>query len=391
MTGKTGSLRKAIAWILILLVLAFPQYAVPEKTGDEQWIVSDSTDDQIRVQDLISAMTLHEKICQLFFVAPEQFSKESRVYRADKEFLSAFSRFPVGGVILFSTNIVKNRITSLNAGMQSAAAESNGIGVFIGVDEEGGRVSRVAKKFNLKKKQPSPSKTRTPDDAFTSGQTIGGYLSAYGFNLDFAPVADVRSDVKKAEITARSYGRDPGQVAAKVSRFTEGLHSQGILSVLKHFPGHGAVSGNTHNGSGVSLRTLEELRETDFVPFRAGIAAGADMVMISHQTAKNVDPERPASLSPVIIGILREELGFNGVVITDALRMNAVSDRYSSGEACVMALEAGTDMLLLPKNFTNAYNAVAEAVRDGRITEERIDESVKRILSLKRKYGLLKR
>ena len=391
MAGKNEHLKRATAWIMLLLALFLPQHAFPEEMEKVQWIVTGDTDDQKRVDDMIDAMTLHEKICQLFFAAPEELSGGHRVYSADPSFLSAFDSFPVGGIILFSVNIRKDRIASLNAGMQSAAVNSCGIGLFVGVDEEGGRVSRVATKLKLKEKQPNPAKTGTPEDAFAAGKTIGEYLSAYGFNLDFAPVADVRSNVKDAEITVRSYGADPEQVGRMVSRFTTGLHSQKIISVLKHFPGHGAVSGNTHNGAGINLRTLEELREADFIPFKEGIAAGADMVMLSHQTAQNIDPERPASLSPAVVSILRDELGFEGVIITDALRMKAVSNRYSAGEACVMALEAGVDMLLLPGDFTEAYQAVAKAVEEGRIAEERIDESVKRILLLKDKYGLLKR
>lgn len=389
MAGIKKHLKKAILWFLILLVFSFPPCAFTDEAENESWLVDDRIENQSRAEDLIDAMTLHEKICQLFFVAPEQFSKETRVYQADKTFLRAFSRFPVGGIILFSANIRKDEIASLNAGMQSAAAESNGIRLFIGVDEEGGSVSRVANRLKLKEKQPDPAKTETPEDAFSSGRIIGGYLAAYGFNLDFAPVADVRSNVPGAEITVRSYGSDPHQVARMVSRFTEGLHTQSIISVLKHFPGHGAVSGNTHEGAGVSLRTPEELRQIDFIPFAAGIAAGADMVMVSHQIAENLDPERPASFSPTVVGMLREELGFDGVIITDALRMKAVSEQYGSGEACVLALEAGADMLLLPYNFTNAYESVTKAVREGRLTEERIDESLTRILTLKEKYGLL--
>ena len=389
MTGKKEYLKNAIIWFLMLLTFFFPRCACPEEAEDLPWLVDDRIEEQTRAEDKIDAMTLHEKICQLFFVAPEQFSKESRVFKADKTFLRAFSRFPVGGIILFSANIRKDEIASLNAGMQLSAAESVGIGLFIGVDEEGGSVSRVANRLKLKEKQPEPAKTETPEEAFSSGRTIGGYLSSFGFILDFAPVADVRSDVPDAEITVRSYGADPEQVAQMVARFTEGLHSQNVISVLKHFPGHGAVSGNTHEGAGVSQMTLEELRKNDFLPFAAGIAVGADMVMVSHQIAENIDPERPASLSPIVIGILREELGFDGVIITDALRMKAVSDQYGSGEACVMALEAGADMLLLPYNFTNAYESVTRAVREGRITEERIDESLTRILTLKEKYGLL--
>jgi beta-N-acetylhexosaminidase len=174
-----------------------------------------------------------------------------------------------------------------------------------------------------------------------------------------------------------------------VAGFTEALHECGVIPVLKHFPGHGAVSGNTHSGSGISVKTLEDWRKTDFVPFAAGIRAEAEMVMISHQTAVAVDPDSPASLSPAVIGLLRQELGFEGVIITDALRMKAVHEPYGSWEACVRALEAGADMLLLPYNFTAAYESVLKAVQEGRLSEDRIDESLLRILNLKERYGLL--
>ena len=161
--------------------------------------------------------------------------------------------------------------------------------------------------------------------------------------------------VPGAEISARSYGSDPDIVSRMVVRFMEGLSDSGVISVLKHFPGHGAVSGNTHTGSGISEKTVDEWRAVDFLPFAAGIRADAEMILVSHQIAVNVDPDSPASLSAAVIGLLREELGFEGVIITDALRMDAVYDRYGSGEACVRALEAGADMLLLPYNFTNGY------------------------------------
>jgi len=380
-------MKKLLCLVLcLLLCLSFPAAAEEDLSA---LLVDDSLEYTDRVDDLIYSMTLHEKVCQLFFLAPEQFSGTGRVNAPDRQFYKAFTRFPVGGVILFGPNIVKAKIKSLNAGMQEAAAGVNGIGLLIGVDEEGGSVSRVASKLKLPEKQPGPSLISTADQAYQSAVVIGGYLAEYGFNVDFAPVADVRSEVPDAAIARRCYSDDPETVAAMVSRFVEGLHSSSVIPVLKHFPGLGAVSGDTHSGTGISQKTPEEWRSVDFIPFSAGIRASAEMVMVSHQTAVLVDPDAPASLSPTVIAFLRDELGFEGVIITDALRMSSIKEKYGSGEACVLALEAGADMLLLPYNFTNAYNGVMEALESGRLTEKRLDESLRRILTLKKKYGLL--
>ena len=389
---KKGCFHRFFSGILILIISLSGSWTAVSSEAQEDsslFIVDDSVENYTRAEDLVCSLTLHEKVCQLFFVQPEQFSRMSRVSTPDKTYYRAFSRFPVGGIILFAPNIRKKELAALNAGMQAAAQEANGIGLFIGTDEEGGGVSRVANKLKLPEKQPAPAQTATAEGAYESARIIGGYLSQYGFNVDFAPVADIRTDSGDSEITVRSYGSDPDTVSEKVVRFVEGLHDCGIIPVLKHFPGHGAVSGNTHTGSGISQRTLEDWRTVEFRPFSAGIRADAEMVMISHQLAVRIDPDSPASLSPVVISLLRDELGFQGVIITDALRMGAVYDNYGSGEACVRALEAGADMLLLPYNFTNAYQGIMKAVRDGRLTEKRINESVLRILTLKEKYGLL--
>ena len=389
--GKRVFSRRFLSGLLALFfcLLSAGLPARAEEPDPSLLLVDDAVESQSRAEDVIDFMTLHEKVCQLFFVTPEQFSREARVTKPARSFLRAFSRYPVGGVILFAPNIVKKDITRLNAGMQEAARGVNGVGLFIGVDEEGGSISRVANRLQLPEKQPAPSQTGTEEQALASGRAIGEYLSRYGFNLDFAPVADVRSDVPGAEIFYRSYGSDPDAVSRMAVGFSRGLREHGVIPVLKHFPGHGAVSGNTHSGSGISEKTPDEWRAVDFLPFAAGIRADAEMIMVSHQLAVRVDPDLPASLSPAVIRLLREELGFEGVVITDALRMDAVHETFGTGEACVLALEAGADMLLLPYNFTAAYEAVMQALKDGRLTEERIDESLSRILSLKEKYGLL--
>ncbi len=377
-------MRKVLALLLACLLL-YACAAASEMDSSLFRVV----DSPMATDDILASMTLHEKVCQLFFVTPESFSNQGRVNEASRDFFRAFSRFPVGGVILFAENILKSKIKDLNAGMQEAAAGVNGIGLLIGADEEGGRISRVANKLNLREKQPGPTKITSAEQAYDSGRIIGKYLSEYGFNVNFAPVADVRSEETGSEVYRRTYSTDPEIVSEYVARFVDGLHESSIISVLKHFPGHGAVSGNTHNGPGVSRKTLEELRAVDFLPFIAGIQADAEIVLLSHQLTANIDPETPASMSETVISLLRDELGFRGVVITDALRMGAIRNGYGSGESCVRALEAGADMLLLPYNFTNAYNGVMEALESGRLTEARIDESVRRILLLKEKYNLL--
>lgn len=381
--------RRFLIFVLLCTFLLPVAAGSPVAEASSPFLVTDELENDGRIESLIAGMSLHEKVCQLFFLQPEQFSMSKLVYAPDEILFSDFNRCPVGGVILFSRNIVKGKITDLNACMQEAAVGVNGIGLLIGVDEEGGSISRVANKLKLVEKQPGPSRITDADQAYASAVTIGTYLSSFGFNVNFAPVADVRTAVKNAEMTYRCYSNDPYDVAEKVVCFVEGSHKAGIIPVLKHFPGLGAVSGNTHYGTGFSERTAEDWRLAEFVPFSAGIQATADIVMVSHQVAVNVDPDAPASLSPVVIAYLRQELGFEGVIITDALRMNAVKEKYESGEACVLALEAGADMLLLPDNFTDAYEGVMEAIESGRLTEERIDKSLCRILTLKERYGLL--
>lgn len=349
---------------------------------------------RLRVDEVMAGMTAEQKVCQLFFVRPEDFARIERVIDGSARLKSAFKRFPVGGVILFPENIKSGaRLTALTGDMQRYATEQSGIGVLIAVDEEGGGVARVANKLGLDEKTPALADIGATGDAkkaYEAGVAIGEYLARYGFNLDFAPVADVRADVDNAEITSRSFGYDAGLVSDMTADFVSGLQKQGVMATLKHFPGHGAASGNTHTGGAVSARTLDIWRGCDWLPFVSGIEAGARVVLMSHQTAAAVDGDNPASLSyRIVTELLRGELQFDGVVITDALRMKAIADRYGSGKACVMALKAGCDMLLIPKNFSNGYKGVIEALKSGEVTPERIDESVRRILMLKYDMGLL--
>ena len=333
-------------------------------------------------------MTTEQKVCQLFFVTPESIASMPTATKVSARLRATLQRFPVGGLILFADHCKsESQVRRLTSDLQACA--SGGVGFFIGTDEEGGGVSRAINKLGLRK-APSPSDLTDADSAFAAASLIGEQLAALGFNLDFAPVADVRTDLDDTEINARSFGYDAAHVAQMTAAFVRGLTDTGVISVLKHFPGHGSAVGNSHTGKAVSTRTADQWRACEWLPFQAGVAANAEVVLVSHLTAAVVDHASPACLSRVIVTeLLRGELGFDGVVITDGLRMDAISKSYASGEACVLALEAGVDMLLLPKNFSNAYDGVIGALENGRLTVERIDESVRRILRLKASHGLL--
>ena len=193
------------------------------------------------------------------------------------------------------------------------------------------------------------------------------------------------------EIGDRAYGKDADLTARMSLAMASGLREGGIIPCFKHIPGHGAAVGSTHSGEAISSRTLEEMRQTDWLPFRRAIADGAEMIMISHLTAKELDAKAPSSLSSVIItDYLRGELGFDGVVITDALRMDAITENYNSGPAALAAFQAGADILLLPNNLEKAADAILKAVEAGEIPMERLNESVERILALKIQYGIIR-
>lgn len=330
--------------------------------------------------------TLEEKLWQLFFVTPEALTGGKTVTELSDSLLDGLDRCPVGGVILFARNVENRDQVSRLLGDLKAAFDT---APFLGVDEEGGLVTRLSEKCGVTD-NGNMADVKTADEAREIGTRLGRELGELGFNMDFAPVADVLVNPDNTEIGKRSFGADPRDVAAKVAALVEGMQSAGVGATLKHFPGHGSAVTNSHDGTSVSQRNLEELRSTELLPFESGIAAGADFVMVSHLSLPKVTGDnRPASLSEyVITQLLRKELGYGGIVITDALNMGAATV-YTADEAAVMAVEAGADMLLMPENLQAAYDGLLAAVKSGRITEERIDESVERILSLKRKMGLI--
>lgn len=330
-----------------------------------------------------SEMSIENKVAGLFMVTPEAITGVGTATQAGSGTQEALSQYAVGGLIYFGQNILdKEQIT----GMLANTASMSNYPIFLAVDEEGGDVSRVANsKVEVTKVDDMASVGAGGDASLAAGvgETIGSYLKEIGFNVDFAPVADVAGE--GSALGNRSFGSDPQMVGDMVASAVGGIEGTGVSACLKHFPGLGSTSEDTHDGRVEITKSIDEMRASDFVPFSAGIEAGADFVMVSHATAPALDEDNvPSSLSKkVITDILRGELGFEGVVITDALDMTAITDYYTPEEAAVMALEAGADMLLMPEDFEKAYEAVLAAVQEGTISEERIDESLNRIYRVK--------
>ena len=337
---------------------------------------------------------LTRKICQMFVITPEALTGFSPVTAAKEGTRSALSNYPVGGLIYFAANLnsVSQAQTMLANSMAYAKETNDGIGLFLCVDEEGGLVARCANKLGTTKLSPMATYGARNDwnEAFSVGQTLGNDIRYIGFNVDFAPVADVNLDPGN-ELGTRIFSSDPNVVANMVSGVVQGIQSTGAAATLKHFPGLGAENGNAHNDVAVYIdRSLDQLRAEEFVPFRAGIDAGSDFVMVSHQIVSGVGDGLPACLSyTVCTDLLRGELGFQGLIVTDSLQMNTISGTYSSGEAAVRAIEAGVDVILMPMDFPAAVEGVKNAVATGRISEERINESYDRIIAEKSKLGLI--
>lgn len=337
------------------------------------------------VNSSIAAMPLEDKVAGLFIITPEALTDTDVVVRAGETTKEKVRENPVGGLIYFTQNLKDS--AQLTEMLQNTKSYST-YPMFLGVEEEGGTISRVAEAGLADNVGPIGEIGASGDAAMAqeAGATIGRYLSGYGFNLDFAPVADVTTD-GNTTIGNRSFGSDINLVSPMVAAAVTGLQDSGVSACLKHFPGLGNTSEDTHDGMAVSEKTLEEFQAEDFPAFQAGINAGVEMVMVSHLSVPNITGDNtPCSLSSqVVTDILRGQLGYQGIVITDAMDMAAITDYYTDGEAAVKALQAGADMILMPENYQAAYQGVLDAVNDGTLTEERIDESLRRIYRVKKK------
>ena len=334
--------------------------------------------------DPLSEMTLEEKVGQMIISGIEGDS-----YSQEMEQL--ISREKVGGIIFFKENLLnpQRSVALVNAIKEQSNLEKYPL--FLSVDQEGGRVTRLPGLL----KQPTNLEIGLKNDevlAFGIGALLAKQVKAFGMNVDYAPVLDVNSNPDNPVIGDRAFGNDVQVVSNLGIETMQGIQSENIISVIKHFPGHGDTDVDSHMELPVIYKTLEELERVELIPFEQAIANGADVVMVAHILMPNIDNRYPSSLSKEIItGILRNKLGFKGVIITDDMTMDAIEENYEMGEAAVQAINAGNDIVLIAHEYSNiqrAIEAVVQAVKDGEITVERINESVERIIGLKDKYKL---
>lgn len=342
-----------------------------------------------QIDSTLSALTLEQKIDQLFFLEPESIFPASPVVSAGDTSRRALAEHPVGGICYFGQNLRgPDQTRTMLSSVRQYSQDAVGLPPFISVDEEGGTVSRIGGKgsFNI----PNVGDMRdvgAADDtqrAFEISQSMAKYLVELGFNLDFAPVADVVNGAGQT-MARRSFGTDAQAVAQMVEAAVRGFTEGGILCCAKHFPGIGSAEGDPEVEPISTPRTLDQLQAEELLPFQSAIAAGVPFVMVGHLACPELTgDDTPASLARAIqTDILRVQLGFEGIIITDSLKMGALSDRYNATELSVKALEAGADMLLMTPDFSASYEGVLSAVRDGTLGEERIDDSVRRIIKAK--------
>lgn len=337
----------------------------------------------------LAAMTVEEKVGQLLIGGFEGTEIGDQATRLVQE-------YQVGGLILYGRNIAgAGQLVTLTNGLK--ALNGDGIPLFLSIDQEGGGVDRMPPEVRRTPGAYCVGQTGSVPAAQSYGDVLAAECAAFGLNLDFAPVLDVWSNPGNTVIGQRAFSADARTVAGLGPAAARRMMDQGIIPAVKHFPGHGDTVVDSHVGLPVVDKSPEELEETELIPFRAAIqSAGTDgqvpAVMVAHILLTQLDPERPASLSPAVVtGLLREELGFAGAVLTDDLTMGAVTQSYGLGEAAVLAVEAGCDILLVchgQDSVPAVRTALLEAVASGRITAERLDESVYRILRLKTEYAL---
>ena len=395
-------MNKMIQWVLAATLVCGASVFTSCTNDDDP--VTPPTDE---VEAQLQKMTLREKVGQLFYVRPEcldttiHFNRSGGIdqsvddltkikLQAVNEMMRKVNEnYPVGGIILYAHNI-EDEAQLARFIPEIRALKGSPL---LCIDEEGGRVARIGRNSNFKVKtyesMGAIGATGDPKNAYECGNTIGTYLHRYGFDIDFAPVADVNTNPENIVIGARAFSDKPEIAAPMVTNYLQGLKDAGVTGCIKHFPGHGDTKADTHFGYAQSLKTWEQMKDCEMITFKAGIAWGTQLIMTAHIATPNVTgSDIPATMSSVILqDKLRGELGYQNIIITDAMEMGAITKQYTNAEAAVGTLQAGADIVLGPQNFVEAFDAVVKAVEVGRLSEQRIDQSVRRVLKLKKQIG----
>ena len=358
---------------------------IKEELMDKNTKIPDMEKEIDLLKEKIKTMTLEEKIGQMLIVG---FEGE----HIDNNIKQMIEDHHVGGVILFSRNVRdSNQLLKLINSLKDINTKNN-IPLFLSVDEEGGRVSRMPEELTSLPSGRKIGKRNDENLAYQIGSIIGKEIKAFGFNMNFAPVLDIDSNPQNPVIGDRSFGDNKEIVTSLGIKAMNGLKSQEVISVVKHFPGHGDTSVDSHIGLPKVDKDLNELRELELYPFEMAIANDVDAVMVAHIIFNEIDSQNPATLSKIIIrDLLRKELTFDGVVITDDMTMGAIMENYDIGDAAVRSVKAGSDILLISHGYDNQAKVLKDlknAVENKIISIDRIDESVYRILRLKEKYNL---
>ncbi|MBR6194657.1 MAG: glycoside hydrolase [Prevotella sp.] len=388
--------------IWMISVILTSGFGLVSCTNDDDPVAPTPVDE---VEAQLQKMTLREKVGQMFYVRPECLDttihfnlpsgidesaddiREIKLQAVNATMKGVNEKYPVGGIILYAHNI-KDEAQLAQFIPEIRALKGSPL---LCIDEEGGRVARIANNDNFNEKKYESmgaiGATGDPQNAYECGNTIGTYLRRYGFDIDFAPVADVNTNPENIVIGQRAFSDDPAVAAPMVTNYLQGLKDAGVTGCIKHFPGHGDTKADTHFGYAQSMKTWDEMLGCEMTTFKAGIAWGCQLIMTAHIAAPNVTgSDVPSTMSPVILqDKLRGELGYQNIIITDAMEMGAITQQYNCAEATVGCIQAGVDIVLGPQNFVQAFDAVIAAVNNGTITEERINQSVRRILKLKSK------
>ncbi|QHE52286.1 beta-N-acetylhexosaminidase [Pontibacillus sp. HMF3514] len=337
-------------------------------------------------QKIVDNMNIDEKIAQMMFIGVKGTSlkkQEAELIRTER----------VGGVILLGGNIQNTKqLLHFIKSIKEANQDSH-TPLMLGVDEEGGRVSRIPDAIANFPSNQYIGKYANASLSHRIGELLAQKVQAFGFNVDFAPVLDIHNNPQNRVIGDRSFGSTSERVSELGIATMKGIQSEGVIPVVKHFPGHGNTTKDSHISLPKVDKSIVEIKQEELIPFKKAIDQGADMVMVAHILYSAIDQKYPATLSKRIISdVLRNDMGFEGVVITDDMSMGAITQNYGMEEAAVLSIRAGTDMFMLTSsgngNYDRVKKALKQAVKQGTISEESIDKSVKRILKLKKKYKL---